>query len=208
MLAQFSLYVHASVEQLESVALCRGRSLRHLHVLKVLQEHKLCDHRDVHNWRTMRTATCTVALRIPLSEAQQECPTRVEERKQNELEELLELSLHGHRNVAARPVFVSALGWRYSSSPWRKRREVKRRDARVPVPVPDQSLLIPFADPHHLDARRWLPGRRSSASVPVARLARVVIPEPHPLNGVQPAWMGSTRGAVPTPSAKQPSHFF
>ena len=41
--AQFALYVHASVEQLESVALCRGRNLRHLHVLKVLQEHKLHD---------------------------------------------------------------------------------------------------------------------------------------------------------------------
>ena len=68
-LAQFALYVHDPVVQLESVALCRGRNLRHLHVLKVLQEHMLCDHRDVHNRSTMCTATCTVALRIPVSEA-------------------------------------------------------------------------------------------------------------------------------------------
>ena len=68
-LAQFALYAHDTEVQLESVALCRGRNLRHLHVLKVLQEHELCDHRDVHDLRTMRTATCTIALRIPDSEA-------------------------------------------------------------------------------------------------------------------------------------------
>ena len=45
----------------------------------------------------------------------------------------------------------TALGWRYRSSPRRKRREVKRGDTRVPVPVPDPSLLIPFAVPHDLD---------------------------------------------------------
>ena len=96
------------------------------------------------------------------------------------------LSLHGHRNVAARPVYLyTALGWGYSSSPRRKRREVKRRDARVPVPVPDQSLLIPFDDPHHLDARRWLPDSTESTSVKVEGLARVAVPEVHPLEGVR-----------------------
>ena len=55
--------------------------------------------------------------------------------------------------------------------------------ARFRVPVPDPSLLIPFTVPHHLNARRWLPDSTESASVPVVRLARFVILEPHPLFG-------------------------
>ena len=101
------------------------------------------------------------------------------------LEELLEqVAAWSQEGKPPAQYLHTALGWRYRSSPRRKRREVERGDTRVPVPVPDQSLLILFAVPHDLDARRWLPGRRSSASVPAARLARVVIPEPHPLDGV------------------------
>ena len=114
--------------------------------------------------------------------------------------------------LGSRPpsICIPPLGWRCRSSP-RKRREVKRTDTRIPVPVPDPSLLIPFADPHNLNARRRLPDSTESTSVPVVRLARVAVLEQHPLDGVlqlsSPAWMGSTRGAVPTLSASPTSHF-
>ena len=73
-------------------------------------------------------------------------------------------------------------------------------------------VLIPFADPHSLNAKRRLPDSTESTSVPVVRLARVAVLEQHPLDGVlqlssRRGW-GSTRGAVPTPSAKPTSHFF
>ena len=94
------------------------------------------------------------------------------------------LSLQGHRNVTASQYLKTALGWRYSSSLRRKRREVKRRDARVPVPVIDLSLLIPFAVPHDLDTSWSPPDCTVSTSVPEESLASVAFPEPHPLDGV------------------------
>ena len=72
----------------------------------------------------------------------------------------------------------TALGWRYRPSP-RKRREVKRTDTRIPVPVPDPSLLIPFTDPHDLGTSWCLPDSRSSASVPVEGLAGFAFHELH-----------------------------
>ena len=62
--------------------------------------------------------------------------------------------------------------------------EVESGDTRVPVPVPDSSLLILFAVPHDIDARRRLPDSTVSTSVPEVRLASVLLPEPHPLDGV------------------------
>ena len=79
----------------------------------------------------------------------------------------------------------TALGWWYRSSPRRKRREVKRTDTRIPVPVPDPTLLIPFADPHDLDTSWCLPDCTVSTSVPVVGLVSVAFPELHPLNGVR-----------------------
>ena len=75
--------------------------------------------------------------------------------------------VHGEENLdtaksARGPVFVYRLGWRCRSSLRRKRKEVMCTDTGAPVPVPKPSLL-----PNHLDARRWLPDRLLSASVPV-----------------------------------------
>ena len=75
-----------------------------------------------------------------------------------ELEELLELvaAWSQERKPPAQHLYT-ALGWRYRSSPRRKRRENKREDTRVPVPLPDPSLLILFAVPHDLDTSWCLP---------------------------------------------------
>ena len=78
----------------------------------------------------------------------------------------------------------TALGWRHRSSLRRKRREVKRGDTRVSVPVPDPSHLILFAVPHDFDTSRSTPDCTVSTSVPEVRLASVFLPEPHPLDGV------------------------
>ena len=86
-------------------------------------------------------------------------------------------SLHGHRKVSRPPSI-------YIPPSPRKRRDDKRGDTRVPVPVPDPSLLVPFADAHSLNARRRLPDSTESTSVPVVRLARVAVLEQHPLDGV------------------------
>ena len=95
--------------------------------------------------------------------------------------------------VSVAQYLYTALGWRYSSSPRRKRREEKRGDTRVPVPVPDPSLLILFAVPHDLDTIWSQPDCTVSTSVPEVRLANVAEPPP---------WMSWGAEAVPTPSAK------
>ena len=103
----------------------------------------------------------------------------------------------------------TALGWRYSSLPRRKRREVKRTDTRVPVPVPDPSLLILFAVPHDLDTSWSLQDCTVSTSVPEESLASVALPEPHPLDGV--LQLSSPRGWARLGEqfrAKPTSHFF
>ena len=57
-------------------------------------------------------------------------------------------------------------------------------NTRIPVPVPDTSLLIPFADPHDLDTRWCLPDCSVGTSVPVVGLASRAFPELHPLDGI------------------------
>ena len=95
----------------------------------------------------------------------------VDERNQRdvELEELLELvAAWSQERKPPDQYLYTALGWRCRPSPRRKRREVKRRDARVPVPVPHPSLLIPFAVPHDLDTSWSLPDCTVSTSVPMS----------------------------------------
>ena len=101
------------------------------------------------------------------------------------LEKLLEqVAAWSKEGESPTQYLYTALVWRCNSSLRRQRREVKRGDTRIPVPVPDPSLLIPFADPHNLNARRRLPDSTESTSVPVVRLARVAVPEQHPLEGI------------------------
>ena len=91
--------------------------------------------------------------------------------------------MQGHRDVTCAQYLYTALGWRSRSSPRRKRREDKRGETRVPVPVPDPSLLILFAVPHDLDTIWSQPDCTVCTSVPVISLASVAFLEPHPLNG-------------------------
>ena len=101
------------------------------------------------------------------------------------LEELLEhVAAWSQEGRPPTQYLYTALGWRYRSSLRRKRREVERGDTRVPVPVPDPSLLILFAVPHDLDTSWSSPDCTVSTSVPEVRLANVFLPEPHPLDGV------------------------
>ena len=101
-----------------------------------------------------------------------------------ELEELLErVAAWSQEGKPPAQYLYTALGWRYCSSPKRKRREEKRGDTRVPVPVPDPSLLILFAVPHDIDASWSTPDCTASTSVPEVRPASVLLPEPHPLDG-------------------------
>ena len=60
-----------------------------------------------------------------------------------------------------------------------------RTDTRIPVPVPDLSLLRHLADPDDLDTSWSLPDSRKGASVPVEGLASVAFPELHSLEGVR-----------------------
>ena len=101
------------------------------------------------------------------------------------LEELLEhVAAWSQEGKPPAQYLYTALGWRYRSSLRRKRREVKRGDTRVPVPVPDPSLLILFAVPHILDTSWSQPDCTVCTSVPEVSLASVAFPEPHPLDGV------------------------
>ena len=101
------------------------------------------------------------------------------------LEELLEhVAAWSQEGKPPTQYLYTALGWRCNSSLRRQRREVIRGDTRFRVPEVAGPLLILGGVPHHLDARRRLSDSTERASVTVVRLARFVILEPHPLDGV------------------------
>ena len=154
--------------------------LRHARDVNDLDMHNNGHVNPVHNaqFETVRICLCCITAK----------PSSVEELKRGTIHcptRLLELIKQGHRDVTGAQYLYTALGWRYSSSPRRKRREKKRGDTRVLVPVPDPSLLILFAVPHDLDTIWSQPDCTVSTSVPEVRLANVAFIEPHPLNGVR-----------------------